>query len=149
MGKVDYVLIPYTRSCLFCTEMISDVDTTAHLHCWLRHGKQRVVTLADFAARKATGEIIHHLTTAVYLIYQVMWSRRKIHALLSPRKWPYLAYTWPYWFVIYCKSKELCPGRRLCPCIARMRWTDTSIWLVYTYFVFQSDNCTRLYEIRK
>ena len=40
----------------------------ASLHCLLRHVEQRVVTLADFVA---TGGIIRHMPTVVYLIYQV------------------------------------------------------------------------------
>ena len=48
-------------------------------HTW----KKRFVTLAYFVAPKATGWIMHHLTTVVYLIYKVMWSLRKIHTLYS------------------------------------------------------------------
>ena len=81
---------------LHCPDVICG-HCCAGLHCLLRHGKQRVVTLADILASKATGGIIHHLTIVVYLIYQVMWSLRKIQALPSPGKWLYLAFPWPYW----------------------------------------------------
>ena len=67
MGKVDYMLIPCARSCLFCTELMSAVDISAGLYCLLRYGEQRVVTLADFVAPKATG-VIHHLPPVVHLI---------------------------------------------------------------------------------
>ena len=95
-GKVDYLLISCTRSCSFCTERMLAVDSSAGLHCFLRQGKQRIVKLADFVAPNATEGIIHHLATVVYLIYQVMWSLWKTHALPSPGKWLYLAFTWPY-----------------------------------------------------
>ena len=65
--NVDYILC--TRSCLFCTEC---GHCSASLHCLFRHGKQRVVILADSMAPKATGGIKHHLITVVYRIYQVM-----------------------------------------------------------------------------
>ena len=65
-GKVDYLLIPCTRSCLFCTER---GHCGAGLHCLLRHGNQRVVTLAGVVAIRGTGGIIHHLPLVVYLIY--------------------------------------------------------------------------------
>ena len=49
-GKVDYMLIPCTRSCLFCI-VCSGME------------KQRVVTLADFVTPKATGRIVPQTNT--------------------------------------------------------------------------------------
>ena len=103
-GEGRLLTIPWTRSCLFCIELVSAMHTRAGLHCLLRHGKQRVVILTDFVAPKPTGGVIHQLTSVVYLIYQVMWSLRKIHALPSPGKWLNLAFTWPYWISIYTAS---------------------------------------------
>ena len=96
--KVDYVLIPCTRSCLFCTEC---GHWGAGLHCLLRHVKQSVITLADFVAPMTTGGIIHHLLTVVYLIYQVMWSLKQIHALPTPGKLLYLV----LWLSRNCKVR--------------------------------------------
>ena len=45
----------------------SCVHCSAGLHCLLRHGQQRVVVPADVVAPKATGGIVHHPTTVVYL----------------------------------------------------------------------------------
>ena len=85
---------------------------SAGLHCMFRHGKQRVVTLADVVAPKATGGIIHHLTTGVYLIYQAMWSLRKIHTLPSPGKWLYSGFTCSYYPLSTSISRTYFPCSR-------------------------------------
>ena len=99
-GKVDYMLFPCTctRSCLFCTEC---GHWRAGLHCLLRHGKQRVVTPADFVAPKATGGIIHHLTTVAYLIYHAMWSVLSLAFLQTVKWWK------PVWSWVLFESKTV------------------------------------------
>ena len=72
-GRQTFYLAHAPMSCLFCTElMVTHVHCSADLHCLGMHGKQMVVTLADLMAPKATGQIIHHLPTVVYLIFHVM-----------------------------------------------------------------------------
>ena len=75
MGKADYMLILWVRSCLLCTEPMSGMDTVVHA-CIVCSGMENkgVVIVADFVAPKTTwvGGIIHHLPTVVYLIHPLM-----------------------------------------------------------------------------
>ena len=99
-------LDPYPmQQVMFALIYISHGHCSAGLYCIFRHREQWAevyarpsqsgiwVTPADFAAPRPVG-IIHHLPTAVYFIYQVMWFLRKVHTLF--RKWLYLAFHWLY-----------------------------------------------------
>ena len=73
MGKVDNMLYPMYQV-MFAMPLadVSRVCSTG-LHCLIRHGVQRMVTLADVVAPKASRRIIYNLhVPVVYLTYQVI-----------------------------------------------------------------------------
>ena len=69
MGKIGYMRHPMHRVMfiLHCPD-VSCGHCSAGLHCLFRHGEQRVDTLADFVAPKATGGVY---TTYLSFIYQI------------------------------------------------------------------------------
>ena len=78
MGKKDYILIPCTKSCLFCTELMSAMDTVVQTcivnSCMENRGKRQPkriqVILADFLAFEASGGLY-----TTYLLWSALFTR--------------------------------------------------------------------------